>query len=440
MLQCVIGLLILIALILAGVPIAFAFSVGALFMIFTLGYDPAFLLPYSFRRLDSLVLMCMPFFILAGNIMEKGGITEPLVDFVGALISRVRGGLGAIGVITNAIFGAISGSSFAAISCIGPIMIPPMEREGYPRGYATSLMTSAAGIANLIPPSILLILYGWLSDTSVTACFLAGMLPGILLMAIFIVINWIMVGKMPVTKERRPQSSIRQIGRQVAHTGWRAFPALTMPVFVLGTIYGGIATPTEAAAASIFYAALLGFLVYRKLTPRSFVSALVEGGGTVGSIMVMLFFAMMLGRIFVMERIPDQVAALMLGISQNKYVVLLMCNIIIIIFGMFIDDTSCMIISACLLVPVGIEIGVNPVHLSVILTTNIMMGCYTPPMAPMLYIGQRVGKTTFPEMFRTSMMLVVCGYLPTLLLVTYWPPLSLWLPKLVLGAKVLGLS
>jgi len=403
-----IGLLLLIILFLLGVPIAFGFMSVVLFLILTLGYDPQFLLPYSFKKMYSLVLLALPLFVIAGGIMERGNITEPLVNFVNSVVSRVKGGLGAVGIIATAIFGAISGSSAAAIACLGPIMIPRLEKEGYPRGYATSLMTASAGLANLIPPSILMILYGWMSLTSVTACFLAGMFPGILLMAIFIFINWIMVGRYPV-KKPRPWGSVRQVGREAVHTGWRAIPALLMPVLILGSIYAGIATP-------------------------------LKSGTTIGSIMIMLFFAMMLGRIFIMEKIPDQLTTFILGVSDNYYIVLLMCNLIVIILGMFIDDMSCMLITVSLLLPVVTEIGVNPIHFSAILTTNIMMGCYTPPMAPMIYIGQRVGGVTFPEMFKTSMMLVIFGYMPVLIITTYWPALSLWLPKVVLGARVMGLS
>lgn len=427
-----ISLLILIILFLSGVPIAFGFASAVLFLIFTLGYDPQFLLPYSFKKLYSLVLLAIPLFIIAGGIMEKGNMTEPLVNFVNSVVSRVKGGLGAVGIIATAIFGAISGCSAAAIACLGPIMIPRLENEGYPRGYATSLMTASAGLANLIPPSILMILYGWLSFTSVTACFLAGVFPGILLMALFIFINWIMVGRYPV-KKPRPWGSMRQVGREVVHTGWRAIPALLMPVLILGSIYAGIATPTEAAAVAAIYTIPVGFFIYRGLTLKRLGGGLLESGTTTGSIMIMLFFAMMLGRMFTMEKIPDQLTAFILGVSENYYVVLLMCNVVVIILGMFIDDLSCMLIMVTLLLPVVTKIGVNPIHFSAILTTNIMMGCYTPPMAPMLYIGQRIGGVTFPEMFKTSMMLVIFGYMPVLIITTYWPPLSLWLPKLILG-------
>ncbi len=433
------SLLLLVILFLSGVPIAFGFMSAVLFLVLVLGYDPQFLLPYSLKRMHSLVLLALPLFIIAGGIMERGNITEPLVNFVDTLVSRVKGGIGAVGIIATAIFGAISGSSAAAIACLGPIMIPRLEKEGYPRGYATSLMTASAGLANLIPPSILMILYGWISLTSVTACFLAGVFPGILLMGIFVFINWIMVGKYPV-KKPRPWGSVKKVGKEAIHTGWRALPALLMPVLILGSIYGGIATPTEAAAVAAIYAIPVGFFIYRGLTPKRLGSNLLKSGTIIGSIMIMLFFAMMLGRIFIMEKIPDQLTTFILGVSDNYYIVLLMCNVIVIILGMFIDDLSCMLITVSLLFPIVTKIGVNPIHFSAILTTNIMMGCYTPPMAPMIYIGQRIGGVTFPEMFKTSMMLVVFGYMPVLVITTYWPQLSLWLPKMILGARVVGLS
>ncbi len=434
-----ISLLLLVILFLSGVPIAFGFTGAVLFLIFIFGYDPQFLLPYSFKKLYSLVLLALPLFVIAGGVMEKGNITEPLVNFVNSVVSRVKGGLGAVGIVATAIFGAISGSSTAAIACLVPIMTPRMVEEGYPRGYAVSLMTSAAGLTNLIPPSILMILYGWISRTSVAACFLAGALPGILLMAIFILINRIMVGRYPTVKKPRPWGSVRQVGGEVVHTGWIAIPALLMPVLILGSIYGGIATPTEAAAVAVVYTIPVGFFIYRGLTPKGLGNSLLKSGTMIGSVMIMLFFAMMLGRIFIMEKIPDQLTTFILGVSENYYMVLLMCNVIVIILGMFIDDISCMLIMVNLLLPVVTKIGVNPIHFSAILTTNIMMGCYTPPMAPEIYIGQRVGGVTFSEMFKTSMMLVVLAYMPVLIITTYWPALSLWLPRIVLGAKAIGL-
>ncbi len=222
MLTIGIGLLLLIFLFLAGVPIAFSFGMVVVVLATFLGYDLAFLLPYAFDRMRSLIILSIPFFVLAGGIMERGNITEPIINFIDSIVSRVRGGLGAVGAIADAIFGAISGSAGAAIACIGAIMIPRLVEEGYPRGYAASLMAAAAGIALLIPPSFSMILYGWITYTSITACFLAGALPGILLTIVFIIINWVMVGRYRSVKKPRPWGSVKQVTKEVTRTGWIA--------------------------------------------------------------------------------------------------------------------------------------------------------------------------------------------------------------------------
>jgi tripartite ATP-independent transporter DctM subunit len=438
MLIIVLGLGLLVILFLAGVPIAFSFALVVVFMAFILGYDLAFLLPYAFERMSSMIILSIPLFIIAGHIMEKGNITRYLIDCVDSLVSRVRGGMGAVTALASGIFGAISGSAAAAIACIGSIVIPRLvEEEGYPRGYATSLATASAGLALLIPPSFSMILYGWLTYTSITACFLAGSLPGVLLMFIFIIINWIMVGRYPTVKKPRPWGRPKEVVGEVFSTGWRALPALLMPVLILGTIYGGVATPTEAAAVAVIYAIPVGFLIYRGLTPRVFANALIESSMTIGAIMLMLFFAMIMGRMLVMENIPQAVTSFLLGISENKYIILLLVNVILFLSGMFMDDIAGMIIMAPLLLPVIKQIGLSPVHFSAIITTNLTMGLMTPPMAPLIFLGQMIGKTTFPAMIKTSLMFVFLGYLPVVLIVTYWAPIAEWLPVLVLGEKVL---
>jgi C4-dicarboxylate transporter DctM subunit len=432
------GLVLLVTLFLSGVPVAFSFALVVVLMSIFLGYDLIFILPYTFERMSSMIILSIPLFIIAGSIMERGNITKPLIDFVNSIVGRVRGGLGAAGAIADAIFGAISGSAAAAIACIGTIMIPRLvEQEGYPRGYASSLMSAAAGIALLIPPSFSMILYGWITNTSITACFLAGALPGVLLTLIFIVINYVMVGRYHGVKKPEAWPGIKQTSREIGRTGWYALPALLMPILILGTIYGGIATPTEAAAVAVVYAIPVGFFIYKGLTPRKFAGALVEASTNIGSIMVALFFAMVLGRILVMENVPQAIAALLTSVTENKYTLLLMVNAFLFLVGMFMDDITGMIISAPLLLPIIKEIGISPVHFSAIITSNLTMGLMTPPMAPLIFLGQMIGKTTFPEMVKTSMLFVFLGYLPVVLLTTYWAPISEFLPVLVLGEKVL---
>jgi tripartite ATP-independent transporter DctM subunit len=430
------GLLVL--LFLSGVPIAFSFALVVVAMSYFLGYDLRFLLPYAFERMSSMIILSIPLFIIAGLIMERGNITRPLIDFVNSMVGRVRGGLGAAGAIADAVFGAISGSAAAAIACIGTIMIPRLvEEEGYPRGYASSLMSAASGIALLIPPSFSMILYGWITNTSITACFLAGALPGVLLTLIFITINFVMAGRYHGVKKPPAWPGMKQASREMSRTGWRALPALFMPILILGTIYGGIATPTEAAAVAVLYAIPIGFFVYRGLTPRIFGGALIEASTSIGAIMAALFFAMILGRILVMENVPQAIAGFMTSISKNIIILLLMVNAFLFLVGMFMDDITGMIISAPLLLPIIKEIGISPVHFAAIITANLTMGLMTPPMAPLIFLGQMIGKTTFPEMVKTSMLFVFLGYMPVVLITTYWAPIAEWLPVSILGAKVL---
>lgn len=438
MLEPGLSLLILIVLMLSGLPVALCFTAAVLYLVLSLGYDPMFLVPYSFARMRSLILLAIPFFIIMGGIMQNGGITKPLTDFVNSIVSRVRGGMGAVGIVANGIFGAISGSAAAAICCVGAIMIPRLEEDGYPRGYAASLMSASAGLSLLIPPSLSMVVYGWLTNTSVTACFLAGALPGITLMFFLLALNWVMVGRMPQVRKPRPWGNPKEVAKEVASTGWRALPALAMPVLILGSIYGGIATPTEAAAVAVFYAIPVAFFVYRVMNLRTFANALISASITTGSIMVLVFLAMMLGRIFVMENMPERVTQAIMSVSQNKYIVLLMVNVVLFIMGMFMDDFTGMIIGAPLLLPVVKAAGLSSVHFSAIITANLTMGLLTPPMAPLIFIGQRIANTTFPEMFKPSMLCIAFAYLPTVLITTYWAPLTEWLPRVFLGAKVLG--
>jgi len=428
---------LLIVLFLIGVPVGFSFAMVVVSMALLLGYDLGFLLPFAFEKMSTMIILSIPLFILAGMIMERGNITGPLIDFVDSIVGRIRGGLGAAGAIADAIFGAISGSASAAIACIGSIMIPRLVEEGYPRGYASSLMSAAAGIALLIPPSFSMILYGWITYTSITACFLAGALPGVLLTFIFILINWVMVGRYHGIKKHSAWPGIKQASREAGRTGWYALPALFMPILILGTIYGGVATPTEAAAVAVVYAIPVGFLVYKGLTARNFANALIESSTTIGAVMVSLFFAMILGRMLVMENIPEAIATFMTSVTENKYFLLLMVNAFLFLVGMFMDDITGMIISAPLLLPIIKEIGLSQVHFAAIITTNLTMGLMTPPMAPLIFLGQMIGKTTFPDMIKTSLLFVFLGYLPAVLIVTFWAPIAEWLPVLALGEKVL---
>jgi len=423
-----IGIAILVVLLIIGVPVPFCFATSMVFMLLAGNYDPSMALYFGYYKLNSLILLAMPLFIMAGGIMGEGGIGERLVGFIEVFIGRVKGGLGAVGVVACAVFGAISGSASAALCAIGSIMFPQMNERGYPIGHSAALISCASVLALLIPPSIDQIIYGWLAEQSIAACFLATVGPGIFTTITLCLVNWWLLRQTPLVTP--PKMSLKERTVEVGRRGKGAFFALMMPVIILGGIYGGIFTPTEAAAVSVIYAIPVALFAYRGLNVKRLGHVLVDTATTSGVVMVMFFFALILSQLFVRENLPHQIAALILGISENKYIILLMVNIFLIFVGMIMDDVSGITLTTPLLMPLMRELGVNPLQFAAIIGTNLGMGCMTPPTAPLLYLGARVANTDMKSMLKPTMIMIIFGMLPGVLATTYWPELSLWLPRI----------
>lgn len=433
MINIVIDVIILSGLLMMGVPVPFSFAAAVLYMVFTKHYDPSFLLPAGFFKLSSVVLLAMPLFIIAGGIMSESGIADRLVKWIDSMVGRVKGGLGIITIGTCGFFGAISGTASSAVAAIGSIMIPRMMEHGYDRGFSSALVANSSILALLIPPSASMILYGWATQTSIAACFLATIVPGIILMALLSFWNMVLIRKMPieVLPKQNLVSTVKNVGSK---TRYAAF-ALIMPVVVLGGIYGGITTPTEAAGVAVIYAILVGFLIYRTLSVRAVCRSLVTSTTTTGVVMLTFFFAMILSRIYTMENVPQSLITLFLSISENKYVILLMINLFLVIIGMLMDDVSGITLASPLLLPIIKELGVHPVQFAAIIGANLGMGNITPPTAPILYLGSRIGNTTLDRMLKPALIFVFGAFLPVVLLSTYVPNLSLFLPRLIMHIK-----
>ncbi len=426
----VIGLIVVIALIIVGVPVAFAFAGMSLVLAAVYQIDVSALMTTGFWTINSVILMALPLFIMVGYLMQSSGMAESLINFVDSLVGRIRGGMGATLVVTCGIFGAISGTATAALAAIGTIMVPAMEERGYPRPYTSALLSISSLLGILIPPSITMILYAFVTRQSVAACFLSTVGPGVLLIIIMSTINGIMVRKMPgiiVT----PRIAFKAQAKKVGTSAFRATPALLMPLLILGGIYGGVFTPTEAAAVAVIYSIPVGFLIYKGLKPGTFVRALVDAATTTGVIMIILLFALIASRIFSMERIPQMLTALTIGLSENKYLVLLMVNVFLIFMGMIMDDVSVTVIIAPMLLPAMVEIGIHPVHFAAIVGTSVVIGANSPPVAPILYMACRIGKVKIHEIMKPALIFMLFGALPVMLVTTYWPDLSLFLPKLL---------
>jgi len=430
----IIALLLIIVTLLFGLPVPFCFMLSTLFMVITQGYDPSFLLPYGFSQMSSIVLLAIPLFIMVGGMMDKGGIGTSLVNLVDVFVGRVKGGLGAVAVVSCAVFGSISGSCAATLSCIGSIMFPRLRESGYPMGHSAALVSCAAPLGLLIPPSSQMILYAWVGQQSVLACFLATVGPGILLMILLSVLNIFMLRNDPNIHVAPPLPAAETL-KVLGKRSKSAFPALLMPFIVLGGIYGGIMTPTEAAAVAVLYSIPVGFFIYRGLNKDNFMEVVVDTATTTGVVMLMMFCIMMLSRIYVMERLPSMIMNFLGSISTNKNVILLMLNIFMIIIGMIMDDVSAMLLCTPILLPVVTSLGVHPIHFAAIIGVNLGLGNVTPPTAPTLYFGGRIAKTPVSQMLKPAMTFIIFAWLPTLLAVTYFPDLALWLPKLVLGGR-----
>ena len=294
-----IAVLVLVVVLLLGVPIPFAFFASSLVIVLGGGYDYTFLLPYGFSKVSSLILVAIPLFILAGNLMEKSGIGESLINFVEMFIGRVRGGLGAVMVVSCALFGSISGSGFATLSCIGSIMLPRMEKAGYPKGVSAALISSASLLGLLIPPSLNMIIYAFIGGQSVLACFLSTVIPGIILVILLSATNfWLLRNHKEIRLMERMERPVyvKTLGKRTV----RAIPAMVAPIIILGGIYGGFLTPTEAAAVSVIYTIPVGIWFYKGLNGKTFRESLIIAGTTAGVIMIMLLSVMMLSRLYIM--------------------------------------------------------------------------------------------------------------------------------------------
>ena len=423
-------IVVLVVGLLIGIPVPFTFFAGTLTIVIAGGYDYTFLLPYAYKQSSSIILMSIPLFIFAGSLMEKGGIGECLVNLVEMFVGRIRGGLGIAMTVACGIFGAISGSGMATLSCIGSIMLPRMEQAGYPKGHSAALISSASLLGLLIPPSMNMILYAFVGGQSVLSCFVATVIPGIILIVLLSTVNCVLLRKNPNVQLSDPIPKgeyLPRLGKRTLH----ALPALICPIIILGGIYSGAMTPTEAAGVAVIYAVPVGFFVYKGLNGKTLKEAMINAGTTAGVIMIMIFSVTMLCRLYVMEDVPNLILNAMLSVTQNQTLLVLMVNLFLIIIGMIMDDTSAILLTTPILLPVVTALGIDPVHYAAILGVNLGLGCVTPPCAPFLYLGARVGNANIKEMLGPTGWIILFAWIPTLVVTTFIPELSLFLPRMM---------
>ena len=427
LLDLVISIAILVVLLSFGTPLPFCFGGALMYMVLCtdIGSMSGMYL-WGFEQLINPVLLCIPLFVFAGNLMSESGIADALLRLCNLVLGRFKGALGAVAVVACAIIGAISGSGMTGVAATGPLLIPRMEEQGYNRAYATALIANASVLGLLIPPSINMVVYGWVTETSILACFLSTLVPGLILMMDFCIINWFYVRKRSVRVSAEPFAvAVKKLPKATL----AALPALMMPVIILGGIYGGIMTPTESAAVACSYAVQVGLFIYRGLKAQAISRATKESATAVGSLMVMILFGLMLSQQFVFGGLPQELADYLLEVTQNKVVLLLLINAALIFVGMILNDVTGILLMSPLLLPLVKAMGIDPVHFAAIIGVNLSMGTLTPPFAGILYFSVRIGKVEFADVVGPVTVLLLSGYVPMCFLVTFIEPLSMWLPR-----------
>lgn len=411
----------------AGVPVAFSLGASVLYYFLADGI-PLITLPQKmFAGMNSFVLLCVPGFILAGNLMNQGGITYRIIDFANALVGHIRGGLGHANIVASMVFAGISGTATADSASLGAILIPAMEKDGYDTDFSCAVTAASSCIGPIIPPSLPMIVAGTLTGLSVTKLFVAGVIPGILLGLGMMLVCGIIAKKRNYPKKERQSWSSR------VKSFFGAFWALLMTVIILYGIMGGICTPTEASMIAVVYAIVVGLFIYKELPVKAIPGILRDSACTTTSILMLIGFANVFAWVLSKEQIPTLVANTMLGITQNKYLILLMINLLLLFVGTFMETNAALAILFPTLLSVATQVGVNQIQFGIIVVLNLVLGLTTPPVGVCLFITSTVGKISLGKVAKAVLPFLAVNLL-VLMLVTYCPPVTLWLVNLIFPA------
>ena len=413
-----------LVLLIVGVPVAWCIAMSSLFTLMVAMPFSAATTTVSQRiatGLDSFALLAIPFFILSGQIMSKGGIANRLISFAKTLVGFLPGGLALINIVSAMMMGAIAGSAMASASAMGTILGPEMEKEGYSKefGAAVNITSSTTGL--VIPPSNTLIVYSLASGgVSIAALFLAGYIPGILtgLLMMIVAMVWAKKNKYPVGK----RSSLKEVFVKFID----ALPSLLLLVIVIGGIIGGVFTATEASAVAVLYTVLLSFY-YKELSLKDLPKVILESSQTTAIVMLLIGASMCMSWVLSYENIPQDISNALLSISDNKIIILLMINLILLMVGVFMDATPAVLIFTPIFLPIVTALGMDPTHFGIVLMLNLCIGLCTPPVGSVLFVGVGIAKTTITKVIKPLIPLFLVMIL-SLFLVTYIPQLSLWLP------------
>lgn len=408
-----------------GLPVFFGLVAAPGILLWMNGQERDITLLYRnvYNGMDSFPLMAIPFFMMAGELMNRGGITLRLVEFSQAMIGHFRGGLAHVNVMSSMLFAGLSGSAVADVSALGSMMIPAMEKEGYTRKFAAAITAASSIIGPIIPPSGIMIIYAYVMGESVAALFLAGIVPGLLIGFSLMGLVWYMADKyeLPAATQRASWGERRQ-------ASLKAIWPLMTPVIIMGGILGGIFTPTEAAAIAVGYATFIGLFVMKTLKMSDMPDILIRSGITSAVVLLLVGAAMAFKTVASLSHTPEILADFILGLSENPYVLLFLINILLFIVGMFLDAGPAIIILGPILGPIFAELGVNSVHFAIIMAVNLTVGLLTPPMGLVLFVTSSVSGLRV-ETISKAILPFLAVEVAVIFLLTYFPALTLTVPR-----------
>jgi C4-dicarboxylate transporter DctM subunit len=418
---------LLCALMITGMPISIALGLTVLTFLFTMTQVPLESVALKlFTGIEKFEIMAIPFFILAGNFLTHGGVAKRMIRFATAVVGHLHGGLALGGVVACALFAAVSGSSPATVVAIGSILLPAMVKQGYPKKFGVGVIGTAGALGILIPPSIVMVIYAVSTNSSIGRLFIAGIIPGILLAAVLMLVTWVVAKKR--NYPRMPRASFKEVILAFRESVWGLF----LIVVVIGGIYAGIFTPTEAAAMSAAYAFFVSVFVYRDLTLSQVPKVLLDSANLSAMILYIITNAVLFSFLLTSEQIPQDLSAWINRMGLSPWMFLVVVNILLLIAGNFMEPSSILLITAPILFPVAMKLGIDPIHLGIVMTVNMEIGMITPPVGLNLYVASGISGMGLTETTKACApwILVMIVYL---LFITYVPIVSTWLPDLLMG-------
>lgn len=407
-----------------GLPVAITLGLASLAYIVSAGLPVVVIPQKMYAGMDVFVLLSIPGFILAGNLMNHGGITERIIRLANALVGWVRGGLALSNVASSMLFGGISGTAVADAASIGGVMIPGMQKAGYPADFSAAVTAASSTVGPIIPPSVPMILVGSLSGISVGQMFMAGAIPGILLGLAMMVTAYVISVRRGFP--RQAWQGLRELLRSFLGAFW----ALFMTALIIGGLLSGAMTPTETAVVASVYAFAVGAFLYRELPLREVPSVLINSAVSSAAILVLVGFANVFGWILVSERIPQTITAAVLSVTENRYVVILLINLCLLLVGMFMETIAALIVLFVPLLALATSVGVDPLHFAIIAVLNLMIGLTTPPIGVCLFICANIARLPLAPVVRAILPFILTN-IGILFLVSYVPPLATWLPSVL---------